>query len=392
MKALGLVVTSGFVWAREMEEVCLELSNACRDELPCSLLINEITPPQLVGHVWPSSMATICPLLGQSRLVHRRKITRVRLEDDRAVMFATWPTMMKHLEFGDWFNRPVEGVSWPPGLEHMSFGPRFNQPVARVTWPPGLKELIFGNNFDQPVSGVDLPAGLERLDFGGRFNHNIGAVNWPKGLRELRFGHGFNRPIAEVIWPPGIRKMEFHGEFQQRIEEIVWPPSLEHLGLQGNFNQPVHGLLWPKGLKTIIFGDGFKRSLTAVRWPPTLETIVLGCDFDRNLGGILWPVALKKLTVPLERLLGEDRSNIPASCTVESLFGSGGGGEGAFVDPHAGDEVEVDEAEDYGFSEDEYGDSGVDVFGYQDEPWDMGEAAWDAPDTWDELDLSQVTR
>lgn len=388
--AFGLVVVSGFVQAAELQLVCIEMSNACREEVEWSLHITEATPPQLVNYLWRRSRMIAPGPLAHTRLQPHRKIVAVSLMDGRAVMFATWPATMRRLEFGDRFNSAVEGVLWPPGLEYISFGPRFNQPVARVTWPRALNELVFGNDFNQPISGIDLPVGLQRLDFGGRFNQPIAAVNWPTGLRELRFGKCFNRSVVNVRWPDGLVKLDFDGEFQQRIEDVSWPPALEHLGLLGNFNQPINAMQWPPGLKTIVFGDSFQRSLTTVRWPASLETVVLGCDFNRKLSGVVWPPALKKLVVPIDRVLGDERSNIPYSCVVETLFGPDFPEEGGFGSPQPCEDAPLDDPDEYGLLENEDADAEVDVFGYQNEPWDMVEVGWGAGEAWDGLDLGQT--
>lgn len=129
-----------------------------------------------------------------TRLLPRRWITRVKVESTGrrrgGVTHASWPVTMVHLEFGDRFNSPVEGIILPEGLEVVKFGARFNQPVSRIRWPASLRELSFGNDFNQPVSGIDFPPGVRRLDFGERFNFVVSAVDLPEELRELRFGHG----------------------------------------------------------------------------------------------------------------------------------------------------------------------------------------------------------
>lgn len=82
----------------------------------------------------------------------------------------------------------------------------------------------------------------------------------------------------------------------------------------------VKAVEWPAMLKSVHFGDRFHKSLKGVRWPQGLERVVLGEEFDSDLSKAAWPASLKELTVPSEAFLGDDRSNIPASCIVKFLF------------------------------------------------------------------------
>ncbi|CAN0057417.1 unnamed protein product [Ectocarpus sp. 4 AP-2014] len=319
-KALTCVALSGFVpggGAAVVQELSLDLSNGCRALASWSFTVTrvmaeeeehsgELMPARLADHIWPGSSALALRQRGERgggedggqggggtqaagvRLEPRRRITRVKVESDIAVIAASWPSTMRRLEFGDRFNSPVEGVDLPAGLEVIKFGDRFNQPVSRVRWPAVLRELVFGNDFNQPASGMDLPAGLHRLDFGGRFNFSVSAVDLPQELRELRFGHGFNREISNVRWPPLLSRLDFCGELQQRVEDVAWPGSLSHLALLGDFNQPIHAVKWPAGLTTVRFGDRFQQPLEAAGaagWPPRLERIVLGRGYSKSLSG-----------------------------------------------------------------------------------------------------------
>lgn len=193
-------------------------------------------------------------------------------------------------------------------------------------------------------------------------------------------------------------------------------------------------------MRAIHFGDGFRQHLVGVRWPQGVEEVVLGCGFDKPLGLCAWPAGLKELTVPFERLLvGAARSdggsansngagsgtggggsnasgaaglarpntNIPEACKVTVLFGddemfgsysfsgddsdleslelahgfgyygiSGGGTDDGVFDDE--DDLSFDDNEDERQERDRRGRSsdGVDVFGCENDPWDMGDP-WD---------------
>ncbi|CAM9625737.1 unnamed protein product [Ectocarpus sp. 6 AP-2014] len=344
-KALACVALSGFVpggGAAVVQELSLDLSNACRALASWSLTVTQVMaeeeehsgkllPARLADHIWPGSSALALRQRGErgggkdggqggggsqaagARLEPRRRITRVKVKSDIGVTAASWPSTMRRLEFGGRFNSPVEGIDLPASLEVIRFGDRFNQPVSRVRWPAALLELVFGNDFNQPASGMDLPAGLRRLDFGGRFNFSVSAVDLPEELRELRFGQGFNREISNVRWPPLLSRLDFCGELQQRVEDVAWPGTLRYLALLGDFNQPIDAVKWPAGLTTVRFGDRFQQPLAAAgaaRWPPCLERIVLGRGYSKSLSGC----------VPLPE---EDGS---ACRSLSCARGDGGGG------------------------------------------------------------------
>lgn len=136
LTALALVATSGFSPVTVVQSLSLELSNACRAGVSWFLRVAESAPGSLLDHLWPgSSSATVAgrSLRVRSRLLRRRSITRVKLEsNDKMVTFASWPSSMRRLEFGERFDRPVEGVAWPAGLEVVCFGNRFNQVTRHV--------------------------------------------------------------------------------------------------------------------------------------------------------------------------------------------------------------------------------------------------------------------
>lgn len=252
----------------------------------------------------------------------------------------------------------------------------------------------------------------------------------PYDSRSLRF----NREISNIRWPPRLETLEFLGELQQRVEHVAWPRSLRYLSLLGDFDQCVSAVEWPPELKAVRFGNRFRQPLDRVRWPARLETVVLGCGFDKSLVGCVWPAGLRHLTVPSTRLLvassGGDGDGgggggggrgaggvvaLPACCVVHVLPHAtrfsricvmfpgrsdeeeyvldeddedGSDEEDDFDDdpdlPRAPAVVEVggagsswddeDELLEMGRSEEGFG-GGMDVFGFEDEAWDVGGGA-----------------
>lgn len=229
-------------------------------------------------------------------------------------------------------------------------------------------------------------------------------------------------------WPPRLEKLEFHGELQQRVETVAWPRSLKHLSLLGDFDQPVGAVLWPPGLTVIRFGNRFRQSLAAVRWPPHLEKVELGSEYDKSLVECSWPAGLRQLTVPAARLLmrggeavlgrgdegggmmGEDwavhvDAELPEDCIIGVLLPTrrtsfsredsmmpGVWGVSDTEDSDVGEDVDEDlqpataavevsgvgsswddedELLEMGQSEEGFGGD-VDVFGFEEELWDVG--------------------
>ena len=127
MKALMLAAVSGFARAAELTEVSLDLSNACRTGILWSLRVTESMPNELMDHLRPgSSMAVLRPVV-KTRLERPRSIVKILVDANHDVTSASWPSSLKHLEFGPRFNRAVEGMMLPDGLVTLSFGVTFNQ-------------------------------------------------------------------------------------------------------------------------------------------------------------------------------------------------------------------------------------------------------------------------
>ena len=236
----------------------------------------------------------------------------------------TWPMSLETLTFGNWFNQPIVGVEWPVSLERLSLGQWFNQPISGITLPPSLRCLTFegdfnqaivgvawpgslasltlGHSFDQPVENVFWPASLRELTFGRRFNRPIARAVWPASLRRLTFGYCFNQPIDEAAWPSSLSRLEFGHDFNQPVAAVRWPTFLEYLAFGDNFNQPVAAMAWPALLRHLAFGYHFNQPVGSVVWPPRLRHIAFGKKFDRSgLAGVEWPTLLR----PLGEAFGE---------------------------------------------------------------------------------------
>src|SRR5690242_16227643 len=66
----------------------------------------------------------------------------------KSITFTSFPTGLHHLEFGFWFNSPLE-VPLPPALQVLIFGFSFNQPVEHLLLPRTHHTLKFGDSFNQ---------------------------------------------------------------------------------------------------------------------------------------------------------------------------------------------------------------------------------------------------
>ena len=238
---------------------------------------------------------------------------------DKPVDGVSWPESLETLTFGKWFNQPISGVEWPVSLERLSLGQWYNQPISGLAWPPSLRCLTFegdfnhaitgagwpdsleslklGHSFDQPVEGVSWPASLRALTFGRRFNRPVSRAAWPASLRRLTFGYCFDQPIDQASWPSSLRRLEFGHRFNHPVAAVLWPASLEFLAFGDNFNQPIAAVVdWPVLLRHLVFGYHFNQPVRSVAWPPGLRYLSFGKKFDRSgLAGVEWPSSLQIL-------------------------------------------------------------------------------------------------
>lgn len=77
---------------------------------------------------------------------------------------------MLSLEFLDEYIDDSQGLSvqWPVGLEVL-FLQKYNQPIDNIVWPSTLKHLYFGDFWNESTVGVEFPDSLEKLELGCNF-------------------------------------------------------------------------------------------------------------------------------------------------------------------------------------------------------------------------------
>jgi len=139
------------------------------------------------------------------------------------------PLSIKHLSFGNYFNKPFDSDKIPPSVTHVTFGNGFDQKVDK--FPPKITHLTFGFAFNQPIDNC-IPYGVTHLTFNYYFNQNVD--NLPSSIVELSFGCRFNKPINNI------------------------PSSVTNLRLGCFFNQLAHNI--PTFIKCITFSESSHNS------------------------------------------------------------------------------------------------------------------------------------
>ena len=117
-----------------------------------------------------------------------------------------------------------------PLLKLIDFGDYFDQPIEEGTLPSSLTHLITGNSFNYPIHF--LPSSLTHLTFGFSFNKAVNNT-LPASLTHLSFGFNFNQSVNAL--PPSLTHLSFIESFNQSIDFL--PCSLTHLTLGYAFNQ-----------------------------------------------------------------------------------------------------------------------------------------------------------
>ncbi|CAM9122568.1 unnamed protein product [Ascophyllum nodosum] len=270
---LRVVALSGLIRPEEVDIVCLNVCNACRESVRYAITVNIHNAPDILSPKYDSGNRSE----RRTRLKHVRRISRLNF--------------------------------------------RMNFPLTEVVWPDDLHELKFGWAFNQPLESA-LPSSLLSLDLGGSFNHHVEEVIWPSQLVKLRFGDRFNRPIELAAWPSTLRSLTFGLSFNQPIEMVKWPTALEYLALGDAFNHPVKATSWrATNLRKLEFGMAFRHPIDGMAWPEGLETLTLGACFDQALDLQELPRSLKVLQLPdLYEMDGGDhtfRSGLPNLCKIE---------------------------------------------------------------------------
>uniref|UniRef100_A0A6G6ADS9 F-box and FNIp repeat-containing protein n=1 Tax=Borely moumouvirus TaxID=2712067 RepID=A0A6G6ADS9_9VIRU len=125
-------------------------------------------------------------------------------------------------------------INIPEGITHLEFGDFFNQPIEKCI-PDNIINLTFGWEFNQPIKGC-IPSQLTHLTFGCRFNQSIKECI-PNTVTHLIFGYAFDQSIEECI-PNSVTHLKFGWKFNQPIKEFI-PNSVTHLTLQKYFYKKI---------------------------------------------------------------------------------------------------------------------------------------------------------
>lgn len=100
------------------------------------------------------------------------------------------------------------------------FSSRFNREIASVRWPPRLSNLEFCGELQQRVEELALPETLTHLALLGDFDQPVHAVEWPPGLTTVRFGDRFRQPVAAAAWPPSLRTLVVGQGYDMRLLRV----------------------------------------------------------------------------------------------------------------------------------------------------------------------------
>ncbi len=268
------------------------------------------------------------------------------------------------------FNRDITGVRWPPRLSKLEFCGELTQRIEDVALPPTLDHLALLGDFDQPVHAVKWPAGLVTVRFGNRFRQPVAAgIAWPPTLRKVVVGRGYGRLRSSEGGGGGSPAGALEAPVARR------PP-----------------VMLPSTAVAEAAGDN-SRGL-----PPSCEVVVApvndgndGGDEEEDDGG----GGADETEGAGAILLGDGYRGL-AVAENGGHGGAGAGGQGgnrslAVIVVAGGDRgpVDLDEfyADDEGRSQSGWGgdeDGGdwgglecVDVFGFEDGTWDLGD-----PCTW----------
>ena len=217
-------------------------------------------------------------------------------------------TSLKHLEFGEYFNRDLSLLVLPPSLEFLVLGHQFNNGLPALAHtsltklelgdafnhvsfvytvlPPTLEHLEFGEDFDQPIGRTQLAnTRLVSLTFGDSY-HGIDfcEVVLPTTLKVLRFGDWFITNLGlNQLAHTQLTTLELGKYFvQDNFEFIVFPSTLTSLDIKTiGLNAPKIGAnqLAHTSLTDLRYGG----DLTSVVMPRSLALLVLYTYFEGRL-------------------------------------------------------------------------------------------------------------
>lgn len=209
-----------------------------------------------------------------------------RIEFDRTFNCPLYDSLrhlpnLRHLEFGDDFNQPIDG-KLPDCLEVLLLHTNSNLPIT--TLPTNLKHLFLGCKYNQPLPR--LPEKLTHLDLGYAFNQPINVGDLPNGLLELKFPYGYYQLLVNGLFPETLETLEF-GYFNQPLEQGFLPKSLNNLEINYGFNHPLNKNSLPNSIEDINLGDSFDQPLTPNMLPKNLVHVKIGNSFSHPLVGVL---------------------------------------------------------------------------------------------------------
>jgi hypothetical protein len=113
-----------------------------------------------------------------------------------------FPSNLKYLYFDEWFQHPPKHIQFPDSLEIIIFND-FNYSVKNVKWPSSLKRLTLGDYFNKPITKkVFFPPLLQYLTFGKHFKHSLKKAVFPDSLLELELSENYTKSMTKVKLPP----------------------------------------------------------------------------------------------------------------------------------------------------------------------------------------------
>ena len=256
------------------------------------------------------------------------------------------PSTLKHLQFDDVWNQPVEGwpqlpssiqtihvgfhfrssfsgLVLPSSLTQLQLGSCYytqslndlilpdgfrslrlvywNRPVTELCrLPSSMTELVFLFDFNQPIDEMILPSSLTTLVLSGQFNQPVNRLVLPDSLRLLRFGDNFNQGVDELKLPSSLTELHFGTSFNQPIDRLLLPSSLREIDFgRGKFNQPIPATFFPHNLRVLKLSQDFDQPIAHWKLPSTVKSIEFGKCFTQSLQSLphdYWPISIERVT------------------------------------------------------------------------------------------------
>lgn len=209
----------------------------------------------------------------------------------------TLPATVKSIEFGEYYNAPIDV---PSTVQKLSFGWCFNQSIDNL--PSELTHLTLGCSFNKTVDR--LPSSLTHLTFGNRFNQAVDHL--PQGLIYLSLGYDFAQKVDRL--PPKLTHLIFGGAFRKSIDLL--PPTLTHLNLGLMFNRKVNQ--WPRSLTHLTLSCDFNQPINDL--PASIVNFRMGNRFNQSIM-CLANTKLEHLTLGVCFLHKDELKSMPPTLT-----------------------------------------------------------------------------